>query len=118
MHHNQSSSLARPLLIIGLAALFIGSVAEASPADFQKGSSEKVKFSDLDLSKAEGVRVLYQRIEGAARRVCNRDAEPGDPRWHSHWRYCYKAAVAKAVSDVNNQWLTAMYQQKNGDSPG
>ncbi len=117
MHHNQSSSLARPLLIASLAALFIGSGAHASPADFEKGSSEKVRLSDLDLGTAEGVQVLYKRIEDAARRVCNQDAESGDPRWQMHWRYCYKTAVAKAVSDVNNQWLTAMHQQKKGPSP-
>ena len=119
MHHNQFGKLAKPLLMAGIAALFISSAphAFAADGDFQKGSSVKVKFSDLDLGSAEGVQVLYQRIEKAARRVCNDDAEPGDPRWHSHWRYCYKTAVANAVHDVNNQWLTAMYQQKNGQGP-
>ena len=117
MHHNKSSSLARSALIAGLAALFVSTASHAAPSDFEKGSSIKVKFGDLDLGTAEGVQVLYQRIEKAARRVCNNDAEPGDPRWHSHWRYCYQTAVAKAVSDVNNQWLTAMHQQKHGANP-
>jgi UrcA family protein len=117
MHHNKSSSLARPALIAGLAALFISSVPQAYAGDYQKGSSVKVRFSDLNLGTAEGVQALYLRIEKAARRVCNADAEPGDPLWHTHWRYCYKTAVAKAVSDVNNQWLTAMHRQKNGEAP-
>jgi UrcA family protein len=120
MHHNQSRAIAKPLLAAGIAALFISSAphAVAADRDFQKGSSVKVKFGDLDLGKAEGVQTLYKRIETAARRVCNEDAEPGDPRWHSHWRYCYNTAVANAVHDVNNQWLTAMHQEKGGQSPG
>jgi UrcA family protein len=119
MHHNQLRALAKPLLLAGVAALFISSAPHAFAAerDFQKGSSVKVKFGDLNLGSAGDVQVLYQRIEKAARRVCNEDAEPGDPRWHSHWRYCYKTAVANAVRDVNNQRLTAMYQQKNGQGP-
>ena len=119
MHHDQFSKLAKPLLTAGIAALFISSAphAFAADSDYQKGSSVKVKLTDLDLGTAEGVQVLYKRIEKAARRVCNDDAEPGDPRWHSHWRYCYKTAVANAVRDVNNQWLTAMHQEKNGQGP-
>ena len=119
MHHNKTGKFAKPLLMAGLAALFVSSAphAFAADSDFQTGSSVKVKFGDLNLGTAEGVQVLYKRIEKAARRVCNDDAEPGDPRWHSHWRYCYKTAVAKAVSDVNNQWLTAMHQQKSGQAP-
>ena len=120
MHHNQSTKFAKPLLMAGIAALFISSAphAFAAESDFQKGSSIKVKFGDLNLGTSQGVQVLYQRIEKAARRVCNDDAEPGDPRWHSHWRYCYKTAVANAVREVNNQWLTAMHQQKNGGPVG
>ena len=119
MHHEKSKALARPLLMAGIAALFISSAPHtfAGNNDFEKGSTTKVKFGDLDLGTSEGVRTLYGRIESAARRVCNQDAEPGDPRWHSHWRYCFKTAVANAVRDVNNQWLTAMHQQKSGPGP-
>ena len=119
MHRKRVRAAMKPLLLAGIAGLFISSAphAFAAKGDFEKGSSVKVKFADLNLGTAEGVQVLYQRIEKAARRVCNEDAEPGDPRWHSHWRYCYKTAVANAVRDVNNQWLTAMHQQKSGQGP-
>ena len=102
----------------GIAALFVsGGAIQANPADFVKGTSVKVKYHDLDLGTPDGVQVLYKRIEKAARRVCTDDAMPGDPMWHSHWRYCFKSAVANAVKDVDNKWLTAMYQDKNGTSP-
>jgi UrcA family protein len=113
----KSLSRLQPLWMAGIAALFVCSTPQVFSAEFEKGSSAKVKYRDLDLSSADGVRVLYKRIEGAARRVCNEDALQGDPMWHSHWRYCFKTAVANAVKDVNNQWLTAMYQEKNGVGP-
>ena len=117
MTQMKTLSRLQPLWMAGIAALFVCSTPQAFSAEFEKGSSIKVSYRDLDLSSASGVQVLYKRIEGAARHVCNQDSLSGDPMWHSHWRYCFKTAVATAVKDVNNQWLTAMYQQKNGQVP-
>ncbi len=117
MTQMKTLSRLQPLWMAGIAALFVCSTPQAFSADFDKGSSIKVSYRDLDLSTASGVQVLYKRIEGAARRVCNQDVDSADSMWHSHWRYCFKTAVANAVKDVNNQWLTAMYQQKNGQVP-
>ena len=111
-----------PFWICGLATLCVGAGvphAFASPQNPQMypGTSIKVKYHDLDLSTQAGAEALYTRIQRAARRVCDLDREPADPFRLSHWQYCYKAAVANAVNDVNNKNLTAMYREKNKLSP-
>jgi UrcA family protein len=117
MTHTTSHSRLHPLWIGGIAALLVAGTPHAFAGDFEKGTSIKVKFARADLDTAEGVKSLYRKIEGAARRVCNEDSLPGDPQGRSHWRYCYETAVANAVKDVNNQQLTAMFQHKIGQAP-
>jgi UrcA family protein len=104
-------------LILGLAMLCVGATiprAFASPISaYVPGHSVKVKYSDLDLNTRKGTEALYNRIQRAARGVCNQDADSSDPMRFSHWHFCYNTAVANAVRDVRNQNLTAMHLQKN-----
>jgi UrcA family protein len=118
MSHTRTHVRANPLWVCGLAMFCVGAGvphAFAAVPDLQ-GTSLKVKFGDLNLANSGGVETLYKRIERAARRVCDIDSEQSDPSRQSHWRYCYKTAVANAVQDVNNQNLTAMHREKNKES--
>ncbi len=105
--------------IIGLATLCVGASlppAHASP-EFEPGSSIKVRYGDLDLFTEPGVTELYQRINRAARKVCNSDIGSSIPERMRAWRFCVDTAVANAVRDVNNQNLTAMFRQKARQAP-
>jgi len=74
--------------------------------------SVTVSFRDLDLSKPEGARALYGRIQSAAKQVCGYAGR--DLIDQNIWRSCYRNAVADAVGRVNSPLLTAMH---NGRPP-
>ena len=72
--------------------------------------TQVVKFGDLDLTRSEGAEVLYLRISGAARAVC-------EPKiWllesPSQNYECRRRAIAKAIADVGTSTLTEYYQTK------
>ena len=67
--------------------------------------SKTVRFSDLDITKSEGAKVLYSRIRAAARDVCEMSTA-GDPILRLAVKGCIEKAVDKAVKDVNAPMLT------------
>ena len=108
-----------PLLACGLATVFIGAAATRASAETPPKLgpdgmtySVKVPYSTTELGTESGLDKIYQRIKGAARRVCNAASEPSDPKKVRHYWECVDAAVAKAVNDVNSQSLTAFHQRE------
>ena len=67
-----------------------------------------VRYSDLNLSTADGVRVLYQRLKAASRNVC-RAYEGRELARVSSWRACYDEALTGAVTQLNIPNLTAAH---------
>ena len=70
-----------------------------------------VRFADLDLSRSEGARVLFRRLQGAAETVC----APLDDRQlarHMHFLACVRSAISAAVSKVDQPALTTYYEAK------
>jgi len=67
--------------------------------------SKTVRFSDLDIAKSDGAKVLYSRIRAAAREVCELSAS-SDPILRVAIQGCIEKAVDKAVKDVNAPMLT------------
>jgi UrcA family protein len=72
---------------------------------------QPVDASDLDLSKAEDAQALYERIRGAAHRVCQR------LYGNTHYvqrarnsRECVETAVESAVGRANQPLLTAIHE--------
>jgi UrcA family protein len=105
-----------PLWACGLAALFLsvaGTEALAKPPTGTSYSS-RVQYNPRDLATEEGTEKIYNKIKGAARRVCFHASEPWDVRRTRHYWECYAAALEKAVDDVNSQPLTALHQQQDG----
>ena len=109
------------LCAFGLAALCVAGLpsAHADGKDHQyvEGRSDVVKFGDLNLQSPAGAEELYRRIQRAATKVC---WEPTDPHVLSSRdrRDCVERAVAKAVGDVNNGYLTALYTKKTNKAYG
>jgi len=81
--------------------------ALSTSAEAEDVPTKTVRFSDLDLTKSDGAKVLYGRIRAAARNVC--EASNGtDPILRMAVKGCIEKAVDKAVKDVNAPMLTAL----------
>jgi UrcA family protein len=108
------------LYALGLAALCVTGIPNAQAAPNGKlieGKSTVVKFRDLNLQDPAGAEELYRRIQRAANKVCWRDT---DFRTLSaiERNDCVERAVAKAVSDVDNRFLTALHVRKSNKALG
>src|SRR5258708_36406622 len=88
--------------VMGAAAL---SPALSTSVKAQDVPSKTVRFSDLDITKSDGAKVLYSRIRAAAREVCELST-PTDPILRLAIKGCIEKAVDKAVKDVNAPMLT------------
>ena len=109
------------LLTIGIAATLIGQAATAA-APAKSAADEAltylVRYPDLDLSKIEGARALYTRLNHAARDVC-RPFESREMGIAEKYRACMDKAVGDAVASVNRPLLSQLHQShaksdKNG----
>ena len=102
-------------LIFGMAITL--SMLTASAGDTIVTKSQVVHFSDLNLSSDAGIRTLYQRIRGAAQRVCG-DADRSLRLEQPNYQTCVRKAVDDAVSQVNKPALTAMHRSGSSNSNG
>jgi len=69
---------------------------------------QMVRFSDLNLSSAEGNQRLYRRLLAAAESVCEQHA-PMRPTFRADVAQCRKAAVSRAVMAIGRASLTAVH---------
>ena len=78
-----------------------------------------VRFADLDLSQSAGVVQLYGRLKEAAEAVCDAyfDGSGGGPLpLQRRYKACWQAALAEAVSKVNEPALSAVFASRQGMS--
>jgi UrcA family protein len=88
--------------VMGTAALCSALSTSAAAEDVP---TKTVRFSDLDITKSDGAKVLYSRIRAAARDVC--ELSTGyDAIMRATIKACIDKAVDKAVKDVNAPMLT------------
>ena len=96
-----------------IIALALGapSVAAAEADAGLKGTAKKVSYSDLNLEKEEGAVVLYQRLQIAARQVCNvrTFTVKGSLREAAERKACYRDTLDAAVSQVDNQYVNRLH---------
>jgi UrcA family protein len=111
----------RRLVLGSFCALYLaltGPAAAGSADDSMKPRSVTVKYGDLNLNNAEGLKTLYARLARAARRVCSA------PSGHllSDVSYgvsdCRRNAIAAAVASVNNERLAALHRQRTERKSG
>jgi len=107
-----TTNTARALLIciagtLGLRAADASAGTPSNDMSVTAGRQEVVRFSDLDLSRIEGVANLYGRIAHAARDVC----DPLWTQWHPiQYGACVDQTIAAAVATVNRPLLTQYHQ--------
>jgi UrcA family protein len=93
-------------LIVALAALGSGvAAATETPSDVPR---VVVAYGDLNLSRTEGVHVLYSRLKGAAERVCD-SLDRKDVERQLKFNHCRQAALDNAVSVVSLPALTSYH---------
>jgi UrcA family protein len=102
------------LLTLGslTAALSFGAVNAATP---DNPPSVVVKYGDLDLSTANGVNEVYRRIVRAARQVCP-EMSFQDLSLQGKISACRDQAVARAIRQIDNAQLAALYAAHSKNS--
>ena len=110
----------RRLAITSIAFTLV-SIAGANAGPYREVTqSVTVSYSDLDISRDAGARVLLDRIELAASHACG--GEPENRRSFAgafqpnviEYLRCQKNAVRAAVADVNAPLLSWVYAQEGG----
>ena len=116
-----NTSIAKAISVILIATTLVVATSNAQGAPPERKaslhSSVTVKFADLNTATPEGARILYRRIQSAARKVCG-SSSPWDPG--SYWasKICYDATVNDAVLQVNRPTLTALHRSLTKGATG
>jgi UrcA family protein len=112
---SQEETIMKNVIPCALLALFAGSLsAIAAAAQFSdQVPTQVVQFADLDVSSSEGATMLYRRIRGAARAVCESvDARTLEAKIPRHG--CEDQAVERAVAQVHAPALDRYYNSRTG----
>jgi UrcA family protein len=111
-HDNGQVPVSSPKITIAMivcgivGAAFIGAASAATTDD--GAPSITVRYNPQSLDTQSGARALYSRLVQAAVEVCPQGSD--SPYWISEQvRECRKQAVARAVFQVNNPRLAAVY---------
>jgi UrcA family protein len=80
-------------------------VLNAAYAD-EAPKSLTVQFADLDLSKDVGAATLFNRIRGAAKRVCSAHSNGATLLEKQQYAACVEFALSNAVARVDRPELT------------
>ena len=104
----------RACLPLAAAAGLLGAdatlAAERAAEGNQTTRSMTIHYRDVNLATISGAATLYQRIQGAARLVCE---ERGRSLVEQRdWQACYHAAINDAVATVNSPTLTAVHRSR------
>ncbi len=110
--YSRQARVSRPkitmaMIVCGMAgAAFIGAASAATLDDDLPRIT--VRYNPQSLDTESGARALYSRLVKAAVEVCPQGAD--SPHWISKQvRECREQAVARAVFQVNNPRLAAVY---------
>jgi len=99
-------SISTSFIAVALAVV-ASHAAAAPPSQPSLEPRVTVRFGDLNTSSVEGIRVLYARINDAARAVCDSGA-----LWYPsvYWtsKECYRATVDQVVAKLNLPALSAL----------
>lgn len=105
MNTNTQTYLRRVAVACAFAGAMISAPSFASEGEVPK---HVVRFTPADLQHDAEVAELYARLQTASRQVCSahRDRDIASMK---AYRACYSRALEAAVSDVNQQTLTALH---------
>jgi UrcA family protein len=111
---NSRAKIALLLLVGGMAgAMTIGAAAAATTDD--EVPRLVVRYSEQSLATDSGARALYRQLVNAANRVCP-ELDVKNLAGFEVARSCRKQAIARAVQQVNNPRLAAVYASSSKNS--
>lgn len=87
-------------LTLATAAIGLAGITAPAFAGDTIRKTETVSYKGLDLNTAEGQEMLEQRVEIAARRVCDYNSRPTSTRLRKDARECLTKARANAREQV------------------
>jgi UrcA family protein len=88
-----------------VSAVSAGAVSAATPTD--DVPRIVVRYNAESLATESGARALYSRLVRAAEQVC--PASPGGPFLNSAVLHCREQSIARAVMQIDNPRLAAVY---------
>jgi UrcA family protein len=97
--------------IAALAALACFTGSQQAHAQSAEPLSETVSFKDLDLTSEQGARILYVRLQRAARDVCS-TYETLELSRRRPWQSCVDNALGTAVTKLNNPLVAALHNTR------
>lgn len=101
-----------------LATALVASILSLTALDTRAAAPDEtysttIQFADLDLNRQAGIAKLYLRIKGAARRVCDYQANDHLGAKQAY-PVCVKDAVSTAVARINHPLLSDYFAQVGG----
>lgn len=90
------------------AAQASSTCTDTASAQSPDAAAIRVSFRDLDLATDQGAHTLYQRINVAARKVCEVSSVRNLDEVAAG-RACERAAISRAVQQVHSGRLAALY---------
>lgn len=107
----ESKLLKGILVTLAVFALGAPAMAAADGKSELQGVSVKVSYSDLDLEKSEGARILYRRLQQASKQVCDLQGlqDHRSARAVVEAKRCYNDALSEAVAGIDNDLLTQLH---------
>jgi UrcA family protein len=106
----------RGFVLATLATAFLAVTSTAVHAADTSGSEpmkRTVTYGDLNLANPQGVEQLYQRVVGAARRVCY-SLDGRSLQEKVQFSICVRQSIARAVAAVDQPALTKLHAIKAG----
>jgi UrcA family protein len=101
------------MLMVTCSTAFIGDLLAATPDGARP--QRVVEFADLNVSRPQGITILYRRIEAAAHEVCDSSGER-ELAQVVRWHLCLDQAIANAIRDLSIPALTSYHLVKTGRS--
>lgn len=111
----KESKLLRGLIVSAatiVVATALPATASATAESGLKGKAVKVSYSDLNIEKEAGVKVLYRRLKQASKQACGVESLKiaGSVRAMSETQRCYRETLAAVVDKIDNSELTRIHE--------
>ena len=102
----------RAVLLTAVTAFGVVGAAAATAGETEAHRTMTVNYDDLNIHSDQGAKALYSRLRTAARRVCI-NFQGKELRQKEQWMNCFNESLARAVTAVNQERLTALHRSKS-----
>ena len=105
-------SLIASCFLVGALSTYGAATAAAEPGARTYQRAATVFVGDLDLATERDARIVYERIDYAARAICRGEVLSFDPKRQRNRRECIERAITNAVNRAGAPLLTAIHLQQ------